>query len=172
MGLSINSSKREQLIELEAVIRDRIRPCWLFPTEDVVQGFLGTGPIFIVGIRPSQSEWGPKHPRRRFFYDLLARIGAANAHLTDIYKRPGHSEETEVGLQEDFQEHLLFLQKELEILCPLRVLALGHAAYTSLMWHIPELKPKLKWVRHFSWAVRSGKRSEYELELSDAIEGV
>ena len=104
-------SKREQLLELAGAI-DSHPDWWRFPDEEVVQGFFGTGPVFIVGIRPSTSEWGPKHPHRRFFYDLLARIGAANAHLTDVYKRRGHSKDIEVELEEDFQEHLLFFEEK------------------------------------------------------------
>ena len=171
MSLLINSSKREQLLELEAVIRDRIRPCWLFPTEDVVQGFLGTGPICIVGIRPSTNRWDINNPVRRGFYDLLARIGAANAHLTDIYKRPGHSEETEVESEKDFQEHLLFFQKEIEILCPTRIIAMGVEARNRLRWHTPEHEPIVRMVRHFSRPIRYGKVSQYEPKLRAAIGG-
>jgi hypothetical protein len=172
MSLSINSSKREQLLELAMVIRGTTPDCWLFPDENVVQGFLGTGPIFIVGIRPSTSKWDTKNPIRRGFYDLLAKIGAANAHLTDIYKRPGHSEETEVESEEDFQEHLLFFRNEIEILCPTRVVAMGVEASNRLRWHTPELEPIVRMVQHFSRPIRYGKVSQYEPKLRAAIEGV
>jgi hypothetical protein len=163
-------SKREQLLELARVI-DSHADWWRFPDEDVVQGFLGTGPIFIVGIRPSKSEWGPNHPHRRFFYDLLARVGAANAHLTDIYKRRGHSKDIEVEAEEDFQEHLLFFQKEIEILCPTLIIAMGVEASNRFRWHMPKLEAITRHVSHYMSAIRSGRRSEYELKMRAAIEG-
>jgi hypothetical protein len=132
----MNASKREQLLEL-ASGKDTNLGWWFFPTEDVVQGFLGTDQIFIVGIRPSTQT---KNNRNcRIFYDLLSKIGASNVHLTDIYKRPAPSRDTEVESEEDFQEHLLFFREEVNILRPTRVIALGKDAYDRLRWHLPEL---------------------------------
>jgi hypothetical protein len=163
-------SKREQLIELAEVIESH-SDWWRFPDEEVVQGFLGTDPIFIVGIRPSKSEWGPNHPHRRFFYDLLAGIGAANAHLTDIYKRRGHSNDVDVESEKDFNDHLLLFRKEIEILRPTRIIAMGVESRNRLRWHMPELELIVKDEWHYMYAIRSGRRSEYELKMRAAIEG-
>ena len=70
---------------------------WLFPSEDSIQGFMGRGPIFIVGDQPSKNEWLPKHPNPRVFYDTLRKLGLQNAHLTDLYKKRGENSELERG---------------------------------------------------------------------------
>ncbi|MDQ3817311.1 MAG: hypothetical protein M3362_06430 [Acidobacteriota bacterium] len=164
----MHPSKREQLLEL-ASGKDTNFGWWFFPTEDVVQGFLGTSQIFMVGIRPSTEI---KNNRNcRIFYDLLAKIGAPDIHLTDIYKRPARSEETEIESETDFQEHLLFFRKELEILNPTKVIALGNDARTRLRWHLPNLEPIATDVWHYRYAIRTGKLSEYERRLRAAIEG-
>src|SRR5947209_13981098 len=163
----MNTSKREQLLELVAG-KDKDSGWWFFPTEDVVQGFLGTSQIFMVGIRPSTKT---KNNRNcRIFYDLLARIGVSDVHLTDIYKRPAHSKDTEVKSEEDFQEHLLFFKEEIKILRPTRIIALGKDAYDRLRWHLPELEPIAIEQWHYRYAIRSGRLSEYERRLHAAIE--
>src|SRR4051794_24258962 len=107
----MNRSKRAQLLTLAEII-DSHPDWWRFPTEDVVQGFLGTDPLFIVGDQPSTSQWDIFNLNRRAFYDLLPKIGAANAHLTDLYKRRGRSGALKDGLPGDFQQHLNFFRKE------------------------------------------------------------
>jgi hypothetical protein len=164
----MHPSKLEQLIEL-ASGKDTNLGWWFFPTEEVVQGFLGTSQIFMVGIRPSTKT--KNNPNCRIFYDLLAKIGASNAHLTDIYKRPAPSKDTEVESEEDFQEHLLFFREEMKILNPTRVIALGKDAYDRMKWHLPELEPIVRWETHYSSAIRSGRLPEYEQHLRAAIEG-
>lgn len=71
---------------------------WLFPTQDPIQGFLGTGDIFIVGDQPSTDEWGPKNLNRIMFYKTLENVGLQNAHLTDFYKKRGFSNTLEPGI--------------------------------------------------------------------------
>jgi hypothetical protein len=165
-----DSSKRNRLLEMALVI-DTHPDWWRFPTEKVVEGFLGTDPIFIVGDQPSTSQWSVNNRNRRGFYDALVKIGAANAHLTDLYKRRGSSGELRRQIPDDLQEHVKFFRKEVELLNPTMVLALGDLAYQFLALLTPELKPKLKRVWHFSYAVRYGKLSEYESQLRDAIGG-
>jgi hypothetical protein len=163
----MHSSKREQLLELASGKAPNFG-WWFFPTEDVVQGFLGTSQIFMVGIRPSTQT---KNNRNcRIFYDLLAKIGASNVHLTDIYKRPALSKDTEVESEEDFQDHLLFFREEIKILRPTRVIALGSDARNRLRWHLPELEPIVGWETHYSSVIRSGRLPEYEQKLRAAIE--
>jgi hypothetical protein len=165
-----DSSKRNQLLEMALVI-DSHPNWWRFPTETVVEGFLGTDPIFIVGDQPSTSKWDVNNRNRRGFYDTLVKIGAANAHLTDLYKRRGSAGELRTKIPEDLQDHVKFFRKEVELLNPTRVLALGDLAYQFLALLTPELIPKLKRAWHFSYAVRYGKLSEYESQLRDAIGG-
>jgi hypothetical protein len=170
MNSTNDSSKRNQLLEMALVI-DSSPNWWRFPTEKIVEGFLGTDPIFIVGDQPSTSQWNVNNRNRRGFYDTLIKIGAANAHLTDLYKRRGSSGELSKRIPDDLQEHVEFFRKEVELLNPTRVLALGDLAYQFLALLTPELKPNLIRVWHFSYAVRYGKLSEYESQLRDAIGG-
>jgi hypothetical protein len=153
-----------------ALVIDSHPDWWRFPTEKVVEGFLGTDPIFIVGDQPSTSQWGVNNRNRRGFYDLLPMLGAGNAHITDLYKRRGLSGALKNGIPEDFQEHLNFFRREVEILSPTRVLAMGRDAYYLLSEHTPELRPTLKRVLHFG-VIRWGKLAEFQESLRDAIGG-
>lgn len=154
-----------------ALVIDSHPNWWRFPTEKIVEGFLGADPIFIVGDQPSTSQWNVNNRNRRGFYDTLAKIGVANAHLTDLYKRRGSSGELRTQIPDDLQEHVEFFRKEVELLNPTLVLALGDLAYQFLVLLTPELKPMLKQVWHFSYAVRYGKLTEYESQLRDAVGG-
>lgn len=170
MNLANHDSKKEQLRQLARKI-DTNADWWRFPTQDPIQGFLGTAPIFIVGDQPSTSEWGISHPNRMVFYRHLQKVGAANAHLTDLYKKRGRSGALRQGLPEDFEEHLVFFRKEIEILQPTRVVALGQLAYDLLVQHAAELRPMLRRMWHFSYVVRSGRLSQYEANMRRAICG-
>jgi len=119
-----------------------------------VEGFLGTGTIFIVGDQPSTAPGGPAHPHRRAFYDLLAEEGAGDSHLTDLYKSRGPAGELRKGTApKDFDEHRKVFRTEVELLEPPTILVLGKDAYNLLLTHTPELNGILKWVWHFG-AVR------------------
>lgn len=169
MNATNNLSKRNQLLEMALVIDSH--PDWFrFPTEKVVEGFLGTDLIFIVGDQPSTSKWNVDNRNRRGFYDTLTKVGLANAHLTDLYKRRGSSSELKSRIPSDLSEHVKFFRKEIELLNPTLVLALGELAYQFLALFTPELKSMLKQVWHFSYAVRYGKLLEYEAQLRVAIE--
>src|SRR5262245_22504953 len=99
-------------MDLEATLielRDRITAYdlgWVFPSESRVRGFMGLGPVFLVGDQPSESEWSETHPNRRLFYDTVADLGLGSAHLTDVYKRRGRSNELRKGLPLDFSDHV------------------------------------------------------------------
>jgi hypothetical protein len=170
VNLANHDSKKEQLRQLAGKI-DTNADWWRFPTQDPIQGFLGTDPIFIVGDQPSTSEWGISHPNRMVFYGHLQKVVAANAHLTDLYKKRGRSGALKQGLPEDFEEHLVFFRKEIEILQPTRVVALGQLAYDLLVQHVAELRPMLRRMWHFSYVVRSGRLSQYEANMRRAIFG-
>jgi hypothetical protein len=168
MNSNNESSKRDQLLKMALVI-DSHRDWWRFPTEKIVEGFLGTAPIFLVGDQPSTSNWSFNNKNRRGFYEILTKIGMANAHLTDLYKKRGQSSELETQIPDDLKDHVGFFRKELQILNPTRILALGDLAYRLLEEFTPELGSKLKKVWHFSHAIRFGKLTEYELQFRDAI---
>ena len=144
------------------------RNCWLYPSEPEVEGFLGAGPIFVVGDQPSTAAWDYEHPHRRAFYDLLAAEGAGSSHLTDIYKRRGPSGELRNGLPQDFEEHLEIFRAEVSLLNPTTILALGWDAYELLLKHTPELTKRIIRVWHFG-TVRHGKLKEFQSRLRKGI---
>lgn len=166
----VKETKKTQLIKLARVI-DSHSDWWRFPTEDIVQGFLGTDSLFIVGDQPSQSTWGYDNPNRRTFYEHLIKFNVANAHLTDVYKRRGRSSSLAKLIPADFQEHVQFFRKEIEILRPTRIIALGDLAYRLLAQYVPETKPILKHTWHFSYVASYGKNriEEYEEKMRQAL---
>lgn len=71
----------------------------------------------------------------------------------------------------DFPEHLAFFLKELEVLQPKRVVALGALAHQLLRQHAPDLIGVLSKAWHFGYAGRYNKGSEFQKNLSRAIFG-
>jgi len=148
---------------------DSTHAWWRFPEEDSVRGFLGTSRVFFVGDQPSTSSWTLNNPGRRAFYDSLREVGLENAHLTDLYKRRGLSGELEQGLPLDFDEHVEFLRRELDILRPTRIIAVGRLAESLLAEHLPEVRSRLAWTWHFSYVVRAQRVDEYPNHLRRAV---
>jgi hypothetical protein len=159
--------RKKKLHDLAVKISLR-RNWWHYPSEPQVEGFLGVGPIFIVGDQPSTAAWEYEHPHRRAFYDLLAAEGAGESHLTDIYKRRGPSGELRNGLPQDFEKHLEIFLAEVSLLNPTIILALGWDAYELLLKHTPELRNRLVRVWHFG-TVRHGKLREFQSRLRNGI---
>jgi hypothetical protein len=164
--------KREALSLLAKEIASN-QNCWLFPKEKEVGGFFGIDPIVIVGDQPSKSRWDETHPHRRLYYDTLKKVGASNVHLTDLYKQRGDPSSLKNllphQLPKDFADHLNIFRRELEILKPTRVVALGQLAYKLLRFHIPELNPSLGLMWHFSYVWRSGRSHLYEAHMRRSI---
>jgi hypothetical protein len=144
---------------------------WLFPSQGLVNGFMGTDPIFIVGDQPSTHPWPPEHPNRKAFYSTLRKAGLANAHLTDLYKKRGVSNSLERELPHDFQIHLNLFRKEIEILQPKLIVALGQLAQKLLIQNLKEWQPAIPRIWHFSYVVRAGKESQYEANMRAIIWG-
>ncbi len=142
---------------------------WLFPTDGEVKGFLGSSPIFFVGDQPSHSEWGSNHPSRVAFYSALLSVGAGNAHLTDLYKKRGERSELREGLPRDFIRHLRFFRREVDLLQPTRIIALGRLAYKILWNETPELRPKLRRVWHFAYVARTHQIDVYKRQIRYAM---
>ena len=112
------------LHQLQQRITTEIKDAWLFPQRRAVSGFLGTGPIVIVGWRPSPSAF-PDDGANRLFYDILTEYGIENAHLTNVVKsrgRKGESDPEDLALQEEI------FWRELEIIsAPYAVAPMGDA---------------------------------------------
>jgi hypothetical protein len=166
--VATDRSKKARLLALAALI-DSHTNWWRFPADGPIRGFLGTDPLFIVGDQPSTSSWGPLHPNRQAFYGLLARLGAENAHLTDLYKVRGRPGSLKAGLPADFDAHLGIFRQELEIIRPSRVVALGDDAYRLLETQVPELRGILRQIWHFAYAASYGRRRIGEWETSASV---
>ncbi len=156
------------LKQLAAII-DSHPDWWQFPEEGPIRGFLGTDPLFIVGDQPSTSSWDSSDRNRRAFYDLLVKLGASNAHLTDLYKKRGRSGALRAGPPSDFPMHLKLFREELTLLRPTRVVALGRHSYDLLTTHVPEAVPILRHMWHFAYVVRFRRIAEWEANARAAL---
>ena len=105
-------SPAQLLHELKQRIMTEIKDAWLFPQRRVVSGFMGTGPIVIVGWRPSWSLFEDDGANRQF-YEILTDHGLENAHLTNIVKSRGRKGESDPL---DFALHEEIFWRELEII--------------------------------------------------------
>jgi hypothetical protein len=169
-NFDLGGSSLGQLHEMAAWIDARPN-WWRFPEEDRVKGFIGMGRLFIVGDQPSTSTWGPSNPNRRAFYDTLLSVGAADAHITDLYKQRGKSGSLKGQLPLDFSEHLQFFRKELSLLKPERVIALGGLAFDLLDRHVPEVRHILGKMWHFAYVGRYQKLQLYPNNMLNAFNG-
>jgi hypothetical protein len=100
------------LHQLQQRITTEIKDAWLFPQRRAVGGFLGTGPIVIVGWRPSHSPFTDEGANR-LFYDILTEYGLENTHLTNVVKTRGRKGEPDPG---DLPVHERIFGRELEII--------------------------------------------------------
>jgi hypothetical protein len=167
-GRDSKLTKEDQLAQLSARIQEHA-DWWLFPSEKLVRGFMGTDPLFIVGDQPSTSIFPPNNPNRRAFYDLLARLGVPNAHVTDLYKKRGPVNTLASCVPSDFEEHKSIFRQELAALEPTRVIALGKLAFKLLEAHVPEIVPRLTYMWHFAYAQRFGRISGWEEMARKAV---
>jgi hypothetical protein len=149
---------------------------WIFPSEKVVRGFMGTAPVFLVGDQPSTSDWPETNPNRRLFYDTLTKVGLADAHLTDVYKQRGAASAMRHHRPADLQEHIVILRREIELLRPRRIIGMGDLAHELLWGSLPECRPIIRSVRHFAYVTRwSGTKreellKEWETDLRSAAD--
>ena len=162
------NATRVALIELAKRIQLH-EDWWIFPEENSVKGFMGMGPVFIVGDQPSTDPWPPEHPNRRVFYNTLQKAGLAGAHLTDLYKRRGLSSALEHGLPSDFSDHVSLFQEEIKLLQPTLIVALGQLAQRLLIENVRFWKRSVPRIWHFSHVVRVGKEIEYESNMREMI---
>ena len=89
------------LHQLQKRIIAAVKDAWIFPQRRAVSGFLGTGPIVLVGWRPSFSPF-PDDGANKLFYDIPTEFGLENAHLTNVVKSRGRKGESD---PEDFASH-------------------------------------------------------------------
>ena len=113
------------LHQLEQSITKEVQNAWLFPQRRAVAGFLGTGPLVLVGWRPTFSPF-PDNGANRGFYDVLTEFGLENAHLTNVVKSRGHAGQSDPC---DFALHEEVFWRELEIVSGLHTVVPMGTAY-------------------------------------------
>jgi len=150
---------------------DPVERWWTFPSEDPVSGFLGVRPLVVVGDQPSTSSWPESHPSRRLLYDTLIELEVPDAHLTDVIKRRGKGSESRKTLPADFRVHIDLLRREIEIIQPSRIVALGSSAEQLLLENLPEVRERVRRAWHFAYGARPGRAEDFKAKLRTAIFG-
>jgi uracil-DNA glycosylase len=69
----------------------------------------------------------------------------------------------------DFPVHLDLLRREIDIVKPLRIVALGVCAEQLLYEYLPEVREKVRRVWHFAYGARPGSAAGFEAQLRSAI---
>ena len=69
----------------------------------------------------------------------------------------------------DFPVHLDVLRREIDIIQPTRIVALGACAEELLMEHLPQVRERVRRVWHFAYGTRPGKADGFEAKLRAAI---
>lgn len=142
---------------------------WTFPSQGPIKGFFGVGPLMVIGDQPSTSPWPESHPSRLLLYKALIKLGLPDAHLTDVIKRRGKGSESKKTFPTDFSVHLGILRREIDIINPSRIVALGYCAEWLLAEYLPELQKKVRRVWHFAYGARPGKADGFEQRFRDAV---
>lgn len=146
MGASTASGRQAPLKKLQRRIETRharMRPpqdVWFWPERHGVRGFLGTGPLMIVGLNPSKPrrrarslpesvkvrQW-PGTETDRFFYQYTSAQRLGNAHITDLFKAKATAVEVPLLLYNPrtAERHRRYFKRELAIVRPRAVVALG-----------------------------------------------
>ncbi len=169
---SIEKSARLKLLwekEIGPKERHPQQRWWTFPGQGAVMGFFGVRGLMMVGDQPSTAPWPETHPSRILLYETLVKLGVPDAHLTDVIKRRGTRSESRKALPEDFRLHIEILRREIEIVRPDRIVALGRLAEQLLLEHVPEVRKDVRWAWHFAYGTRPGKADGFEASLRAAI---
>lgn len=151
----MNEEQRMKLKELRKEVIDKYfvgawREVWFFPKYKEVNGYMGTGDIFFVGLNPSSGRFPSKQDD--MFYDELKNNNLNNAHITDLIKLRA----TDKNLQEIiddipiFNDQIETLRREIDILNPKLIVALGRKCEKHLkdkFKHLPD--SQIKYLRHY-----------------------
>lgn len=115
------------LRQLQEEIQSTIVDSWLFPQRGTIAGFLGAGPVVIVGRRPGLGDF--RDESAELFYGILAEFGLENAHLTNFIKSRGKREDPDPS---DRDVHERFFNRELEIISAKYAVATMGDAYDQV----------------------------------------
>jgi uracil-DNA glycosylase family 4 len=169
----------EEFKDYQSELRLKFRRCynrdaWFFPPSRIddnglVKGFLGTGDVVFVCMRPSTGTFPSKADK--LFYKLIENNGFQDAHITDLIKcrlRVKNEKRNEENEVENCFEYLL---KELEIIKKEKenlslIVAVGDKAYDYLNEKLPpHYKDKLVKIIHYSYAIRWRKEQDLEKDF-------
>lgn len=159
--------KDVQLNLLHNDIKTEIPNYWVFPTENGIQGFMGTGgqnQIMFVGERPSSIKHGIDSHRIQF-YKVLKRFNLHDAHITDIIKSRGTVNEPYPDLKSDWR----FFKRELTIVEPKLVFTLSEKVHQLLMLTLIERGITEVPIYHYSYAFRYNKIKEFNKQLEQGL---
>lgn len=107
----------------------------------------------------------------------MKSLGLQEAHLTDLYKRRGRIGELRRDpLPSDFDHHLDFFAKELEVLKPSHLLVMGTKTFELVTSRLPAVldqlpgisAPVIQKVWHFG-SVAYGNRQAFEQSFHSAL---
>jgi hypothetical protein len=119
---------------LHRKIGDRLgRQSFFYTPEIGIKGYEGEGPIVVIGYRPSTDLWKYDAPSRRLLYDTMKENGVGGAYLTDCIKERSRVKDDEKNY--DLHWNLAVLSRELEIIRPALILALGQRSERFLYKH-------------------------------------
>jgi hypothetical protein len=125
-------TKKEQLEGLWIDHKAFNTGAWKYPERPGVAGYLGTGPVAIVGFQPS-GDLDFISPQAIWFYEQLSQRGLGNAHIMDALS-------SELGV--DPEREKAFFLAQLRVIDPTVILVMDMTR--SSRWN-----GALPWVRKF-----------------------
>lgn len=139
---------------------------FFFPTRWGVEGFYGTGDVWFVAEKPSTGGFPSRHDE--LFYTTLRANGFENAHLTDVSKEigPGDADITPA----ERRRNVSYFERELEILDPKLLVAVGQKAENELEWMDATDDVETVRINHYSWAGRWGKEERFEQQVEEVAD--
>ncbi|MEM2922446.1 MAG: uracil-DNA glycosylase family protein [Candidatus Bathyarchaeia archaeon] len=132
---------------------------WFFPPvkEDEVdiRGFFGTGDVMLVAERPSTRGGKIPAPLDMEFLRLLRKYGLTDAHISDMVKCRGTVEESK---REEIWRSMVyncfpFLRKEIDVVKPRLILAMGKKVYNELKRRGVDREFRVVPMIHYSYAL-------------------
>jgi hypothetical protein len=162
-------NKTKLLINLKEEIIDKYgkEKTWFFPEYGGVKGFLGEQDIMFVGLNPSTGNFPSIYDK--LFYDRLRENKLENAHITDIVKIriPNKNVREAIENQEFLNEHLDYLNKEIKIISPKEIIAMGNECHKILK---ENCNREIIKIYHYHYAKRFNKEKEYALQMKKVKE--
>ena len=135
---------------------------WFFPEYSGVKGFLGAQDIMFVGLNPSTGHFPSIYDK--FFYKTLKENSFENAHITDAIKlkMPNKNVPAFVKNKDLLTEQFVYLDKEIKIIAPKMIIAMGNSCYNLLKEHY---NSKILKIDHYHFPKRFGKENKYDSQM-------